>query len=299
MELKRVNRVLKFKQSDFMAPYINFNTKLRAGAKNDFEKDLFKLMNNSVFGKTMENVRQYRDIELVTDKDRLVKLMADPRLKSRSIFTPELVAVHREKANAELRKPISVGCSVLDLSKLLMYQFHYCYIVPKYGAKAKLLFTDTDSLCYLVETEDIYEDMGGDGDRFDFSDYPKEHKLFSTINKKVIGKMKDETAGVPIVEFVGLRSKMYSIIYAGKEKKTAKGVKKVVVKKDIRHRDYLRTLQNCSQMHHKMVLFRTKKHVVKTIVLKKISLSAYDDKRYLLGDGKSSLAYGHYRIGKE
>ena len=231
MELRKVHRVLQFKQSDFMSGYIGFNTEMRKKAKNTFEKDLFKLMNNAVFGKTMENVRGYMDIELVTDKDRLVKLCADPRFIKRTIFNHELVAVHREKAQVELRKPIYVGFSVLELSKLLMYEFHYTHVVPKYGDRATLLFTDTDSLCYRVETGDIYHDMGNDGEMYDFSDYPEDHLLHSTKNKKVLGKMKDETAGVPILEFVGLRSKMYSILYDGKEKKRAKGVKKAVVRR--------------------------------------------------------------------
>ena len=124
------------------------------------------------------------DIELVTDKDRLMKLCADPRLIKTSIFNHELVAVHREKLQVELRKPIYVGFSVLELSKLLMYEFHYTYVAPKYGDRATLLFTDTDSLCYRIETGDIYNDMKKDGQMFDFSDYAEDHQLYSTTNKK-------------------------------------------------------------------------------------------------------------------
>jgi hypothetical protein len=186
MVLTKIHRVLKFRQEAFMEKYIMFNTGMRALAKNDFEKDLFKLMNNSVFGKTMENVRQYQDIVLVTSKEKLAKLTADPRFKRESIFSKDLVAVHRERRDVVLNKPIYIGFAVLDLSKLLMYDFHYNHVQKGYPGKARLLFTDTDSLCYHIETEDIYRDMGEDGQMYDFSDYPTNHHLHSNANKKVI-----------------------------------------------------------------------------------------------------------------
>ena len=132
--------------------------------------------------------------------------MAKPNFHRFSIFNKDLTAVHLKNIQLTLNRPIYVGFSILDLSKTLMYTFHYDYIKQTYAEKAKLLFTDTDSLCYQIWTDDIYMDWQENSVLFDFSDYPKQHHLFSDMNKKVIGKMKDETASVPISEFVGLRS---------------------------------------------------------------------------------------------
>ena len=174
-----------------------------------------------------------------------------------------------------------------------MYDFHYNFIKAKYGEKAILLFTDTDSLCYIIKTEDVYEDLNKDRGLFDNSDYPKSSKFFFDENKKVIGKFKDEAAGMVIIEFVGLKPKMYSYRTESKNNKTAKGVKKNVTKKDISHTDYLDCLQNNKIMHHKMRTIRSDHHVISSYQINKTSLSCYDDKRYILDDGITSLAYGN------
>jgi len=216
---------------------------MRKNAKNSFEKDFFKLMNNSVFGKTMENLRKRVNIELVTNESRLNKLSAKPTYVSSKIFNENLVAVHTKKESLLLDKPSYVGMCILDLTKTLMYDFHYNCIKKKYP-DSQLLFTDTDSLFYYIKSErDIYEEFWVDRKLFDNSDYPVSSKYFSDENKKVIGKFKDEAAGKPILEFVGLKSKMYSyLVKEGssdppEEHKKAKGVKKNVVKKEIKHRD--------------------------------------------------------------
>ena len=207
--------------------YIDFNTQKRTQGKNSFEKDFFKLMNNSVFGKTMENTRKRVDVRLVTDEKKLLKMTSKPTYVSSKIFNENLVAVHKRKETLTLNRPAYVGMCILDLSKTLMYYFHYNYIKEKYGDKAKLLFTDTDSLTYEIETEDAYQDFWNDKDRFDNSDYPEDSPYFDKTNKKVMGKFEDEAAGMPITEFVGLQSKMYSYIKDNaKEGKTAKGIKK-------------------------------------------------------------------------
>jgi len=227
LKLTKIHRVLEFDQSPWLKEYIDFNTEMRKNAKNSFEKDFFKLMNNSVFGKTMENLRKRTNIELVTNETRLQKLTAKPSYVPSKIFNENLVGVHTKKERLLLDKPSYVGMCILDLSKVLMYNFHYNYIKKKYP-DSQLLFTDTDSLFYHIETErDIYQDFWVDRNLFDNSDYPKSSKFFFGENKKVISKFKDETARKPIAEFVGLKSKMYS--YITEEKKTAKGVKKNVI----------------------------------------------------------------------
>ena len=196
-------------------------------------------MNNSVFGKTMENIRKRVDVRLVTDEKKLLEMAAKPTYVSSRIFNENLVAVHKIKETLTLNRPAYVGMCILDLSKTLMYDFHYNYIKNKYGKNAKLLFTDADSLTYEIEAEDVYRDFWDDKEKFDNSDYPQDSLYFNKTNKKVIGKFKDEAAGVPIVEFVGLRSKMYSYIKDNqKEGKTAKGIKKNITKNDIKHENY-------------------------------------------------------------
>ena len=297
LKLKKIHRALEFSQSKWLEPYIAFNTQKRAGAKNVFEKDFFKLMNNSVFGKTMENLRKRSNIQLVTDPDRMLRLAARPTYISHKIFHENLVAVHCRQTKLFLNKPSYVGMCILELSKLLMYDFHYNYILPKYGKKAKLLFTDTDSLCYHIETEDVYSDFFRDRELFDNSDYPSDSKFYFSENKKVIGKFKDETAGVPIREFIGLKSKMYSISLDNeKNSKKAKGVKKNVIRKGITHGDYIDVLSESKVMHHKMKTIRSDCHQVSSYEINKISLSPFDDKRYILSDGISSYAYGHLNI---
>jgi hypothetical protein len=144
-----------------------------------------------------------------------------------------------------------------------------------------------------VKTNNIYEDLLSDRDEwFDTSDYPTDHFLHSAKNKKVIGLMKDETCGRPITEFVGLRSKMYSIKCCEEELKRAKGISRAVVKKEIHHDDYRKTLFNGTLMEHQMTLFRSIRHDIFTVNMNKISLSAYDDKRFVCDDGIHTLAYG-------
>ena len=226
-------------------------------------------------------------------------MASKPTYVSSKIFNDNLVALHKIKETLTLNRPAYVGMCILDLSKTLMYDFHYNYIKNKYGNKAKLLFTDTDSLTYEIITEDVYQDFFNDKEKFDNSDYNKSSKFFDDTNKKVIGKFKDEACGIPITEFVGLRSKMYSYVKDNNNGgKTAKGIKKVVIKKDISHDNYKETLFNNKQIYHKMKTIRSQNHHLSSYEINKVSLSCFDDKRYILNDGISSYAYGHYNIKK-
>ena len=301
LKLKKIHRGIKFIESEWMKPYIEMNTNLRTQAKNNFEKDFFKLMNNSVFGKTMENIRNRVNVKLVNTEERLKKLVAKPNLKSPpKIFSENLVSVHLKKTSLTMNKPVYLGMCILDLSKTIMYDFHYNYIKPKYGEKAKLLFTDTDSFLYEIETEDFYKDISGDvKDRFDTSDYPENHPsgIPTGINKKVLGMFKDEAAGKIIKEFVGLRAKLYSFIMEdGKENKRCKGVKTQVVESSITHEDYKTCLRTGKEQLRKQNIIRSYEHEVYTEEVNKIALSAADDKRYILNDGIHTLAWGHHKI---
>ena len=297
LKLTKIHRALEFNQSPWLKTYIDFNTKKRAKAKNSFEKDFFKLMNNSVFGKTMENLRKRQDIKLVTDEENLLKWTSKPSFVSFKIFNEDLVAVHKMKPTLTLNRPAYVGMCILDLSKTLMYDFHYNYIKSKYGDKARLLFTDTDSLTYEIEEDDVYQDFWKDKHLFDNSDYPKDSPFFDNTNKKVIGKFKDEVAGLPIVEFVGLRSKMYSLMKNNEQgSRTAKGIKKNVIKQQLQHDNYKDVLFNKKQLRHEMRLIKSEKHRIGSYLVNKTSLSCFDDKRYIHENGVTSNAYGHSKL---
>ena len=300
MKLTKIHRGIRFVESDFMKSYIDTNTNLRTQAKNNFEKDFYKLMNNSVFGKTMENIRNRVDVKLVNTEEKFKKLVAKPNFKSRKIFNENLISVHMKKTSLTMNKPVYLGMCILELSKTIMFDFHYNYIKPKYGNNAKLLFTDTDSFLYQIITEDFYKDISGDvRDRFDTSEYPENHPsgITTGINKKVLGMFKDEAAGKIIKEFVGLRAKLYSFkMEDGEENKRCKGVKKQVVKETITHEDYKTCLLTGKEILRKQNILRSYNHEVYTEEVNKIALSAEDDKRYILSDGKDTLAWGHYKI---
>ena len=301
MKLKKIHRGIKFIERAWLKPYIDKNTYLRTQAKNNFEKDFFKLMNNSVFGKTMENIRNRVDVKLVNTQEKIRKLASKPNFRGPpKIYNENFVSVLMKKTSLTMNKPVYLGMCILDLSKIIMYDFHYNYIKSKYGDKAKLLFTDTDSLMYEIQTEDFYKDISGDvKDRFDTSDYPENHPsgIPTGINKKVLGMFKDEVAGKNIIEFVGLRSKLYSFIMEdGGESKKCKGVKKQVVESSITHEDYKTCLTTGKEQLRKQNIIRSYDHEVYTEEVNKIALSAGDDKRYILKDGIHTLAWGHYKI---
>ena len=221
-----------------MKEYINLNTELRKKASNNFGKDFFKLMNNGVFGKTMENVRKHRDIKLVKTDHRRNKLVSERNYHTMKLIEENLSIIEMKKVKVKMNKPIYLGLCILDISKIIMYEFWYDYVKNKYGNNARLCYMDTDSFVINIKTNDFYEDISQDvNERFDTSNYTFE--LPKGINKKVIGLMKDELGGGIITEFVALRPKTYSYITNDfTELKKAKGTKKCVVKKMLRFSDY-------------------------------------------------------------
>ena len=231
--LTKVHRVIQFNQKAWLKPYIDMNTKLRTEAKNDFEKDFFKLMNNAVFGKTMENVRKHRDIKLVTTDKRRNQLASEPNYRAAKCFSENLMAIEMKKTKVKMNKPIYLGMSILDISKTLMYEFWYDYIKPKYQDKAKLCYMDTDSFVIHIKTEDFYEDIANDVEKwFDTSNYDENDKRPLPIgkNKKVVCLFKDELGGRIMKELVGLRAKIYAyLLDDDTEYKKAKGKKSVKI----------------------------------------------------------------------
>ena len=248
--LERIHRAIEFNQTDWMKPYIDFNNKLRTAATNDFETDFFKLMNNSVFGKTMENIRKHRNIKLVTNKDKYLQMVMKRNFKS-GLFGENLMGCEMGHTKVVMKKPVYLGQTILDLSKIIMYEFHNDYMKPKFK-DFQLCYMDTDSLVYHIKTEDFYADIVNDvEERFDTSGYVPDvyyvpgatawsHRpLPIGKNKKVIRLMKDELGGAIMTEFVLLRPKLYSYKKLdGSEDKKCKGIKKCVFKKTLMFEDY-------------------------------------------------------------
>jgi hypothetical protein len=215
-------------------------------------------------------------LRLVSDQICAEKLIAQPAFEDFRIINDDISMVKLRQTKITWNKPTQIGFCILELSKLHMYKFHYEYILPRYGANAKLLFTDTDSLCYELTTPDFYADMKVDLDLYDTSDYPQDHPNYSAKNCKIIGKFKDECNGVPPVEFVGLRAKMYSLLLPnGKSKSTAKGIKTSFAKKHIKHELYQKCLfeecRTCANYYQ----IGSKNHQLTTNQIKKSALSPF------------------------
>ena len=211
---------------------------------------------------------------------------------SHKIFDNDLVAIRKNKVTLTLNKPAYIGMCILELSKVLMYEFHYDYIKNKYGNNSRLLFTDTDSLMYEIKTEDVYEEFGNDKEIFNFSNYSNKSKYYDNSNKLVVGKMQDETAGAAIIEFVGLKSKMYSnLVDDNSEHKKAKGVNRNIVV-TISHNEYKDVLLSKKCLRHSINKIQSKDHQIGTYEIKKIYLSCFDEKIYIQNNQCDGLALG-------
>ena len=199
LKLKKVHRVIEFEQEAWLKEYIDVNTELRQKATNDFAKDFFKLMNNAVFGKTMEKKRKNK---------KRNKLISEPNFHTMKLIDNNLAIIEMKKVKVKMNKPIHLGLSILDISKITMYEFWYDYVKIKYEDKAQLCYMDTDSFVVNIKTKDFYKDISEDvNKRFDISNCTFDRPLPTGINKKVIGLMKDELGGDIIAEFVALRPK--------------------------------------------------------------------------------------------
>ena len=302
LKFLKIHRVIEFNQEAWLKPYIDMNTELKKLAKNDFEKDLFKLMNNSVFGKTMENIRKHRDIKLVTTDKKRSKLVSEPNYHTINLISEDLSIIEMKKTKVKMNKPIYLGLSILEISKILMYEFWYNYMKLKYNDNVRLCYMDTDSFVMHIKTNYFYEDIASDVEnRFDTSNYEANMSETSALarrplptgkNKKIIGLMKDEPGGKIITEFVTLRPKTYSFLTDdGKEDKKAKGTKTCVIKKMIKFNDYKKCLLNREIILKSQQRLISNKHDVYTEDVNKIALSNDDDKRIVSLDKTSSYPY--------
>ena len=266
------------------------NTKLRKEAKNDFEKDFFKLMNNSVFGKTMENVRKHRDIKLVKTGEKRNKLVSEPNYHTTKRFSENLLTIEMKKTKVKMNKPIYLAMSILDISKMFMYKFWHDYFKPK------ICYTDTDSFIIHIITENFFEDISNDVEAwYDMSNYDENDKRPRPIgkNKKVIGLFKDELGGKIMKEFCALRAKTYSYLMDdNSEVKKSKGTKKCVIKREFMFESYKDCLFNDKIILKSQQRFKRDHHKVYTEEINKIALSSNDDKRLKTSDRIKTYQYG-------
>ena len=265
-------------------PYIDMNTEIRMKGKNDFKKDFFKLMINAFSGKTMENVRNHRDIKVVAAYKRRSILVSEPNYHSTKYISIDLLIMEMKKVEVKMSKPIYLGQEILDINKTLMYEFWYDYIKLKYGDKARLCFMDTDSFVINIKTVDFYNDIAIDvGKWFDTSKYDEkdERPLPIGKNKKVIRKFKDELGRKIMTEFCALRAKAYAYkLDDDTEKKKAKGTKKCIIKRELMFENYKALLFNDKIILRSQQRFRNDHHRVYTEEVKKITLVAMMIKEY-------------------
>ena len=295
--LKKVHRVIKYKQKAWLKDFISYNSQQRALSSNDFDKGFYKLKNNAVFGKTMEDVRKRINYKLVTDEEKLIKLANSPFFHDRDLITNDIVGVHMMKSKVTLDKPIFVGQAVLDYSKLEMYNLFYhilprCPLIKNLG----LVGGDTDSFFLTIATakhimlSDVFKSLS---QHIDTSNYPPSHSLYSTTNKAKLGCFKDETAGQELDEMILLRPKMYSMKYKDTNTaiKRAKGISKHIIKK-MKHENFKEAFEEKKTTRVQMTILQSKRHMIRTTTFNKRALSAFEDKRCWVNENES-LPHGH------
>jgi len=245
----------------------------------------------------MEQVRNRVNVHLICDPNKLTKAVSRPTFRRAEIINDDLTLVCGARQRITLNKLISVGFSILEISKLIMYTFYYDYLKPKYDDRCKLLFTDTDSFCCHIQTDDLYHDMSENPDLFDTSNFGKDHPLYTTKNHRVLGKFKSETGSLAPHEFVGLHAKkMYSLDVPLQFQNLSERYKKVRHQKHVRHQQFVDVLNSLKPTSSTFRTFRSTNHVLRTLEITKTCLNAFDDKRYILNDGVTTVAYGHKGI---
>ena len=303
MKVTKIHMIYRFKQSLWLEKYNNHNTQKRTKAKTNFEKDLYKVMNNAFFGKTMENVREKVNLEIIphTNIDQLIKRQSKLSFKGIVNHYSEFSVYKFDKEKTVFDKPIYLGFSVLELSKLLMYEFYYHKLKPYYNCSVKLHYMDTDSFILSIKTGDLINDFEYFKDDFDFSELDENHELYNSINKKVIGKMKIETS--PIIEldnFIALRSKSYSFSYKNAQEATQSTVQKSE-QKGIQHTPYysqfINSLFNSETTTAFNYSIRSNAHNLTVQKQDKLALNPSNDKRVYLNPIQSLSWDKHVQSG--
>ena len=290
LKIKKIHKVLKFNQRAWLKEYIDMNTELRMNTENDFDKDFYKLMNNAVYGKTMENVRKHKIIKLANDDTKRRKLVSELNYYTTKWFLENLLATEMKKTSVKMNKPIYLELAILSLSKIKMYEYWYDEMKVKYDDRVRLCYMDTDSFIVHIKTEDFYEDVAKDVEKkHDTSNCTVERSLPMGMNKKVTGMMKDELRGKIMKESIGLRPKCYSYLADdGRIDKKAKQ-KKCVIKSLIMFDNYSEGLKEKKKILRSQQRFESDGHDVDTEEINKVALSYNNDKRLIAFDGINSF----------
>ena len=304
MKLKKIHRVLAFKQSPWMREFVEFVTGQRKRAVSDFEGSFWKLVLNSIYGRMLMDKTAHVNMKLVADEKVFKSMAGKPNYKSSTIYSQTLAGVQMNPTHVRLDQPEAVGAAVLDLSKLHMYRFYFNFALPTLGGveNCRLLMTDTDSLVFWVKNIDPKTTLAQTAPQFfDLSNFPPTHPLYNPINKKAKGSFKIEYAQQTITAFVGLRAKMYCFQFESDERLAkAKGIPASALKR-VQFEHYYNALfhPRNPQPRARYKAIRSKKLQLYTIDLERKGLSCIDLKRFVLDDGVSTLAYGHYRCGEK
>ena len=271
-----------------MKPYIDFNTERRKEATNETDKSLFKLLDSAVYGKAMENMRKRMKVRVASNEKDFVKYASRPTYINHNIYGKKFVVIHERKQLLTLNKPIYVGCVVLELSKLAMYEFYYDFLIQK-CENVKLLYMNTDSFIIEVIGKNFDDIILENKEYFDLSNSPKNNQYHTDDNQKVPGKMKDEYGGKVIYEFVRAKPKSYTIIDVNNcEKSVHKGHSF-----NFKSSEFKDIINNRKVVRHSMKKIISKNHKIYTQDGNKISQSCFDNKRHIKDDGTNTLAFGH------
>ena len=277
-----LKRAISFTQAAWLAPYINSNNELRTEAKasgDEFLVSFFKLMNNSVFGKTMEDVRNRENMHLTIDRDNAIKWFSKIEFKHAN-FIDGLYLIQTHKTATVYDKPVYVGCAILDISKERMLDFHYNTIHKHFNGSYDLLYSDTDSLVYQIKHKNLSKWLFEHEDEFDLSEMTGKFK--SDKNKNVLGKFKSEVGSKIITEFVALSPKSYSYKYCNKEIKKAKGVGLSVSDKTMEFADYKRVLDSNQGQTRTIYGIRSFNQQLYTTCSDKVVLTSFYDKMKMI-----------------
>ena len=302
MIMKKIHKVLAFNQAYWMRDFVLKNAQKRKEAVSNFDQDLYKLTINSLYGKCLQSNKNKIDFRLITEREKFLKLSSKSTYKSFQIINEGLVGVEMKQAQVELSHVLYTGTAILDLSKLHLYKFHYEYMLPLYSKDLTVCMSDTDSLLYKIErTKDQcpYDDIQRNLHYFDTSNYSLQDPGYSVENMKKLGCLKEEGKGrlTPFTYFCGLQSKVYTLEHQqSKDTKKGKGIKKSILK-TFSTEDYENTLLHLPPVkRHTFQAIRSFRNQMYTVEGEKMSLSAFDDKFYILRNGIATLPYGHYRI---
>ena len=297
----KIKKILSFNQRAWLKPWATFHTEQRRVATSKIKKLFHKNAVNFIFGKSMESVRKYRNVTLVGRVDQHFRQVCQQMFRQFSIISQDLVAVELARHVVTLNKPIYTGFQILEASKLTVFRFFYDVLKRKFP-DVELLLTDTDSLLVKFQSCNLVADMKDISTHLDFSKNPPDHPFYNTENEGVPGKFKDETLGRHITSYVGLRTKLYSILMVDDDQKASRkvagsGIKKHVLDRVLNHQRYLDCLNGLENGVIRQKTFKSKSHRLYTIETERNAGTCYDDKRYTFADKhRSSLAHGHYSI---